>query len=302
MPLSLPTDVRSIVDAYRTCEFVTLSRDGTPIAWPTTSAYRPADGTFVISTSIGFAQKALNVRRDPRVALLFSEPTGSGLDGASTVLIRGVATCPEHIETSFLANADLWERVLAFQPSSRRYGLPLVRSLMDAYFLRLIITITPESVDVLPPRRARSAIPGNAASIVSALAGFPDSVLASRDASGAPTLVRVAVRTSPGEETLELDLPQGTRVVDGRASLLSHAHNDDLWQLRSVVVLGSVEAGRFHAERVVRGDSGNSIAGIVATLRNLRGTAARYLARRGLDRPRPAWNEFREITARIDAR
>ena len=70
----------TVVDLYRTCEFATLSRSGVPIAWPTVTLRRP-DGTFLITTSIALPQKAYNVRRDPRVAMLFSEPTASGIEG-----------------------------------------------------------------------------------------------------------------------------------------------------------------------------------------------------------------------------
>src|SRR6185437_8281787 len=34
---SISEDLKSVVAAYRTCEFLTVSRDGTPIAWPTIS-------------------------------------------------------------------------------------------------------------------------------------------------------------------------------------------------------------------------------------------------------------------------
>ncbi|MFI9844126.1 pyridoxamine 5'-phosphate oxidase family protein [Nonomuraea sp. NPDC051941] len=66
-------EVGAIIDAYRTCEFATLGADGTPLTWPT-AAWRRADGTLLVTTSLAFAQKALNVRRDGRVALLFSDP------------------------------------------------------------------------------------------------------------------------------------------------------------------------------------------------------------------------------------
>jgi hypothetical protein len=57
------------VDAYRTAEFATLTPDGTPIAWPT-AILRGDDGTLLVTTSPAFPQKALNVRRDGRMALL----------------------------------------------------------------------------------------------------------------------------------------------------------------------------------------------------------------------------------------
>ena len=51
--LHLPTQVRAVFEEFRTCEFSTLARDGTPITWPTLPFYQPASGSFLISTSIG---------------------------------------------------------------------------------------------------------------------------------------------------------------------------------------------------------------------------------------------------------
>src|SRR6187431_2357259 len=98
MPMiALTNKQATIVDRYRTCEFATVTRSGVPIAWPTTSVHRP-DGTLAISTSIGLAQKALNIRRNPDVALLFSNSTASGLQEATQVLVQGSADCPDEIE------------------------------------------------------------------------------------------------------------------------------------------------------------------------------------------------------------
>ncbi|WP_239118587.1 pyridoxamine 5'-phosphate oxidase family protein, partial [Paractinoplanes ferrugineus] len=80
-----------MIDAYRTCELATLTRSGSPVAWPTTGL-RLDDGTFLLTTSLGYPQKAFNIRRDGRVALLFSDPTASGLDEPAQILVRGVAT------------------------------------------------------------------------------------------------------------------------------------------------------------------------------------------------------------------
>src|SRR4051812_26941125 len=103
-------DVMAVLERYRTCEFATLGKDGVPIAWPTATLYRP-DGTFLITTSIALPQKAYNIRRDGRVALLFSEPTASGLAGAPQVLVRGTAACPDEIVTDALSNAEYWRRL-----------------------------------------------------------------------------------------------------------------------------------------------------------------------------------------------
>ena len=107
----------SVLDGYRTCEFATLAKDGTPLAWPT-SPFRQQDGTLLITTSIAFAQKALNVRRDGRVALLFSDPTGSGLGAPAQIFIGGSAQC-SGLTTSPAGLEEYWSMLFpaaAVQP------------------------------------------------------------------------------------------------------------------------------------------------------------------------------------------
>ena len=85
--VDLPVQVRAVFEEFRTCEFSTLARDGTPITWPTLPFYQAASGTFLISTSIGLPQKAFNIRRNPTVSMLFSDPTGSSLVDPPAVLV-----------------------------------------------------------------------------------------------------------------------------------------------------------------------------------------------------------------------
>ena len=87
-----------IMQNYFTCEFTTLSRDGTPTTWPV-SPRLLADGRLLLCTSIGMPQKAYNIRREPKVSLLFSEPTGSGITEPGAVLIQGDATAEDRIVT-----------------------------------------------------------------------------------------------------------------------------------------------------------------------------------------------------------
>ena len=74
---NVPESVGAVVHEFRSCEFSTLARDGTPVTWPTLPFFDHANGRFLITCSIGLAQKAFNVRRDGRVAMLFSNPTGA---------------------------------------------------------------------------------------------------------------------------------------------------------------------------------------------------------------------------------
>jgi hypothetical protein len=101
----------------------------------------------LITTSIALAQKAFNVRRNPRVSLLFSDPTACGLGDPPAVLVQGDAEAPEAIETSVAGFAEDLRKVYRRQPASRVYGSnPITRRLMDWYFMRLSIRMTPRRI------------------------------------------------------------------------------------------------------------------------------------------------------------
>lgn len=46
-----------VIENYFTCEFTTLSRDGSPVTWPVTPRILE-DSRFLLTTSIGLPQKA----------------------------------------------------------------------------------------------------------------------------------------------------------------------------------------------------------------------------------------------------
>jgi hypothetical protein len=143
----LPPEVEDVFEEFRTCELSTLARDGTPITWPTLPFWHSAEKRFTVTTSIGLAQKAINVRRNPRVSLLFSDPTASGLKVPPAVLVQGEAEAPDEIETSVAGFAEELRKVYRWQPASRAYGSNLLtRSFMDWYFMRLSIHVTPRRI------------------------------------------------------------------------------------------------------------------------------------------------------------
>ena len=301
-----PSDpqVLDVIARYRTCEFATVSRNGVPIAWPTATLYRP-DGTFLITTSIALPQKAFNIRRDGRVAMLFSEPTASGLVGAPQVLVQGTATCPDEIVPDVAANAEYWRRLHERQPFNKIYGANVVtRRFFDWYYMRLLITITPTAWTQRPPlppgpATVPAAVPeGMSGQALTELAGYPSAVLATRTDEGMPSLRRVRV-TGPGAAgRLRLDVPPDEQLREGPASLLAHSHDEELWSLRSVVVTGElVEADvwTFKPDRSI-GDSGPATPlAIIGKLRGLRRTAQGYLDRRSLPRPRIPWADLKAI-------
>jgi Pyridoxamine 5'-phosphate oxidase len=145
--LVVPPEVEAVFRQGRTCEFTTLAKDTTPITWPTVALYEPTKGRFVITTSIGLPQKAYNLRRTPQVAMLYSNPTGSGLDTPPAVLVQGEAVCPDRIVTQGDELDALARLIMVRQPVSAKYSANrLTRWLSDWYMMRLLIYVTPRRI------------------------------------------------------------------------------------------------------------------------------------------------------------
>jgi hypothetical protein len=297
----------SVLDGYRTCEFATLAKDGTPLAWPT-CPIRQQDGTLLITTSIAFAQKALNVRRDGRVALLFSDPTGSGISAPVQIFSSGTGQCSE-LTTSPAGLEEYWSMLFRRQPSSRGYTLPGVRSLMDWYYMRLLITVMPEQALERPPGSAARPAQVLPAGILAAawrqarhaglpgareLAGHASAVLAARDANGDIALARTVPQPADGGY-LVAGAP-GADLAEGPASLLVHRHDDKLAAASYALVRGAISAAGttgdwlFTPDRVVR-PAGDPLR----TLRAARQASARYLRTRSLARPAIPWEQYRAL-------
>jgi Pyridoxamine 5'-phosphate oxidase len=145
--IRLPPEVEGVFREFRTCEMSTLARDNSPITWPTLPFWRPEEGRFLITTSIGLPHKAFNIRRNPRVSLLFSDPTASGMTNPPAVLVQGDAEAPDEVETTLEGFEDEMRRALQRQPAGGKYsGNPLTRYLFDWYYMRLMIYVTPRRI------------------------------------------------------------------------------------------------------------------------------------------------------------
>jgi hypothetical protein len=67
-------------------------------------------------------QKAFNIRRNPKISLLFSDPTGSGLSDSGVVMIRGDAVAEDRVIADMTSSSelgDLMRIVTERQPSSK---------------------------------------------------------------------------------------------------------------------------------------------------------------------------------------
>jgi hypothetical protein len=296
---ALQPDLPTLFASYRTAELATIGKDGAPIAWPVMAV--PDGERLVVSTSVGLPGKAFNIRRDPRVSLLFSDPTGSALDDPPAVLVQGAAECPDVVVVDPAGREDYWRTLFARQPSARHYGAtPLTRRLFDWYYMRLFVEIVPRRVvlvdrpDPASPALRPQPLPGLAGDVARQLAAYPTAVLSWRGEEGSPVSARTTVAVTP--DGLRPRPVPGLR--PGPAGLLCHAHDARTWGLRSFSTTGYLadtpQGWLFTPDRLLPGASPSPRA-LVRTVRSARATASRYLAHRSLPRPDVPWAAYKEL-------
>jgi hypothetical protein len=178
---------------------------------------------------------------------------------------------------------------------------------MDFYYMRLLITITPTSVRAVPALPSSGPLaapgrkgPGDADPFERAVRRLPDfdsAVLTAFDEQGVPTLLRVRPSADPMDRTFTFVTDAPLR--PGKASLLCHSHDEELWNLRSFVVTGDLTgsgaAWTLRPDRFVAGPDKLGPLAMIKMIRELRSTARRYLERRGLSRPEIPWREIHEL-------
>ena len=144
--IQIPAELEAVFEHFLTCEVTTLTRDATPVTWPMVAYYRPEQHLFHLTTSIGFAQKAVNIRRDSRVSMLYSESIGSGLQNPPAVLLQGHAEVSEQVGVldDLPGLPEYWRATLARASSPIQISdIPLLRDYLDFYYMRLLIVFTP---------------------------------------------------------------------------------------------------------------------------------------------------------------
>lgn len=325
---ALPATVQAVFARFMTAEFTTLGRGGRPVTWPVLPLYAGDLGQFLVFTSIGLPQKALNVRADRRVSLFYSDPTGSGLDQPPAVLIQGRAEAPDQLWVNREdASPEVWPLIegqaaslVKNQPSMALYlNNPLTRYLMDWYFMRLMITVTPERISwwpagdfsrapevigLAPSARPPAAAPVAAAAdafqpVARQLPRFASAVVTGLDECGQPYSARCRPALDLSAGTITLPLAPALPLRPGPASLLCHQHDAQLGNLLSFTSRGwlvPAPAGwQYLPGDYIPGVGVEGPAGYLKFLINGRRTAARYLARRGWSRPRIPWASWQAL-------
>ena len=270
---SLPSEVQQVFDRFVTTEFTTVDRSGQPICWPVTPYYRPGDTCIDVTTALGAPKKALDARANPKVALLFSDPTGSGMETAPQVLVQGTADVDYR---DLDANRDRYRReAVEKKPGSRTLTppKPLERAL-DFHYTRLYVHVRPERVYVWPggdPTREPDLFDAHMEEVRSghdeepegppapAEGGspvwddridelgelYPEAVLSLVAPDGFPFNVRVPIAVDRSARRVRMASDAlGVPVHPGRACLTAHDHHPDFGWQRNFHVRGDlVEEG-----------------------------------------------------------
>ena len=121
MTSSLPRATRECFERFITTEYTTVDARQQPITWPVTPYYAQGGATIDVTTGLGYPKKADDAQRNPRVALLFSDPTGSGIDDADQVLVQGTAEVDDH---DLDANRERYKREIAVKLPATQNEMP----------------------------------------------------------------------------------------------------------------------------------------------------------------------------------
>jgi hypothetical protein len=132
---------------------------------------------------------------------------------------------------------------------------------------------------------------------------FQSAVLNAHDANTYPASVRTPVVINHDTRTLRVQVPAELALRSGPASLLLHSHNEQLWDLKIVLVRGKLtttpDGWIFHPTSFASEPGAEGGLALVKMILKLRKTAKSYLKTRGLARPQIPWNRLKAIKQEI---
>jgi hypothetical protein len=149
MTSSLPPEIQAVFDRFITTEYTTIDAKRQPITWPLTPYYSPGEPCIDVTTGLGYPKKANDSRANTKVAMLFSDPTGSGLDDPPMVLVQGTV---EVDDRDLEANRARYERETVEKlPAVKDMSPPdFMKRFFTWYYARIYMHVRPERVYFWP--------------------------------------------------------------------------------------------------------------------------------------------------------
>jgi hypothetical protein len=315
---SLPGDVQAVFERFMTTELTTVDRRGQPITWPLTPYYEHGAACIDVTTGLGYPKKADDARANPMVALLFSDPTGSGLAAPPIVLVQGTAGVDDR---DLSANRERYARESRVKlPGMARLQPPEpLRRFLGWHYTRIYIHVRPERVFVWPHgdaagepqlygahmeevRSGHSEEPDRFhADPEGGLSGwdgrikelgtrYPTAVLSIVSPDGFPFAVRVPVHLDEANRWIRIEgAPSAIPFQPGRACLTAHAHDESFTWMQNFQLRGDLMRqgdGWVLIPHTLRGglelprSRVAMLAANIGKLRGFRATARRELALR----------------------
>jgi hypothetical protein len=271
MTSSLPQEARDAFSRFVTTELTTVGAGQQPITWPVTPYYSDGGPSIDVSTGLGYPKKADDAKRHPKVSLLFSDPTGSGLDAPAQVLVQGTA---EVDDVNLDANRERYFRESSVKlPATKKMHPPKpVRALLGWYYTRIYVLVRPERVFVWrdgdatrepeildsrveevrsghieePPEDHGAAAAGETPwdERIDAMGRDYDTAVVSWLApDGFPLSVRLPFEVDASSRSVRLGAaPAGLPLLEGRACLTVHRHAPDFTSQSNFQVRGNLSA------------------------------------------------------------
>lgn len=305
-PYGWPGEALQLFARAITAEYATLTVRGAPLTYPVTP-YTADDGSSLdVSTGLTYPGKAERARRNPKTALLFSDPVGTRLQKPPVVLVQGAAAVRD---ADLQANTDRYLRLSTGKVPEAYAGMPafMLRS-MPWYFVRVWIQITPlrilwwpeGNLERLPERweaPAHLQVPASdpapagkppgawktgpadwrpGASFAAQHLGNPVVTLVDREGYPLPMRVR---HTAAAPFGFTYDIPGGLPAdLTGPACITFHTHPEKFTGQQNMVFAGRVdEPGSFSVDRQL-GDwsmTGSKLQAVLEFMRNGRIIAPR---------------------------
>lgn len=269
MTATLPPEVQEVFDRFVTTEYTTVDGRGQPITWPLTPYYRPGEPCIDVTTGLGYPKKANDARTNPRVALLFSDPTGSGVEAAPQVLVQGTADVDAR---DLDANRERYRREMAEKLPAAASDMPprFFDRWLTWYLTRIYVHVRPERIYVwkdgdltVEPRlfdahieEVRSGhveepleehVPATGEAVawderIQELgARYPHAVVSLVAPDGFPFSVRLPIELDRRARRIRLGgAPVGVPWQAGRACLTAHDHPPDFKWQRNFQVRGDL--------------------------------------------------------------
>jgi hypothetical protein len=302
----IPAEVAKVFEKFVVAEYAYFTPGGEPLCWPVKHYWYPQRGVLAVSTGLAYPNKCTYPKKNPKVALLFSDPTGSHILGAPAVLVQGDATV---LDEDMQKNLDRYVRELRERFWSARIGLnPVSVRFLDFYLPRLWVEITPrrivstykdgtvKTIGTLPD--PLQAMPNNFGKATSALdekeagalkravEGFREAIVTVQGLGGYPEMTRTPVAMSDSG-LVALTASPGA----GPAALTFHKHTLGSTRFKAYMARGAIagpEGAPLFAPKKLVGFFGNGFIFPFSTLpyvREMRRRLKKELARRGKSMP-----------------